>query len=124
MYLRRFDLEHTFRFLKQDLGWARPRLRNPEAADRWTWIVTAAHALLRLARPLAAECRLPWQPPTPLSRLTPARVRATYRRTCQDTVHPARSAKAPTPGPGRPKGGTNRAKPATQAVGAAHYKVK
>lgn len=34
MFIRRFDLEHTFRFLKQTLGWGRPRLREPEAADR------------------------------------------------------------------------------------------
>ena len=35
-FLRRFDLEHTFRLFKQTLGWTRPRLREPEAADRWT----------------------------------------------------------------------------------------
>jgi len=42
MFLRRFDLEHTFRFLKQTLGWTKPRLRTPAAADRWTWLVIAA----------------------------------------------------------------------------------
>lgn len=35
-YARRFDLEHTFRFLKQTLGWTTPRVRHPEQADRWT----------------------------------------------------------------------------------------
>ena len=35
-YVRRFDLEHTFRFLKQTLGWITPRVRHPEQADRWT----------------------------------------------------------------------------------------
>lgn len=124
MYLRRFDLEHTFRFLKQGLGWTTPRLRHPAAADRWTWIVVTAHALLRLARPLAIDHRLPWQTSPPPRKLTPARVRATYRRTCQNAVHPARSTKAPAPGPGRPKGGTNRVKPLIQPIGAAHYKVK
>ena len=34
-YVRRFDLEHTFRFLKQTLGWTTPRVRHPEQADRW-----------------------------------------------------------------------------------------
>ncbi|MCW4466905.1 hypothetical protein OK351_15570 [Glutamicibacter sp. MNS18] len=29
MYLRRFDLEHTFRFLKQTLGWTKPKLHDP-----------------------------------------------------------------------------------------------
>jgi hypothetical protein len=37
-FLRRFDIEHTFRFFKQALGWTRPRLRDPAAADRWTWL--------------------------------------------------------------------------------------
>jgi hypothetical protein len=35
-YVRRFDLEHTLRFLKQSLGWTTPRLRHPEQADRWS----------------------------------------------------------------------------------------
>jgi hypothetical protein len=34
MFLHRFDIEHTFRFLKQTLGWTRPKLRDPAAADR------------------------------------------------------------------------------------------
>ena len=41
-FLRRFDIEHTFRFLKQVLGWTRPKLRDPAAADRWTWLIIAA----------------------------------------------------------------------------------
>ena len=32
-YLRRFDLEHTFRLFKQVLGWTRPRSETPAAAD-------------------------------------------------------------------------------------------
>jgi hypothetical protein len=35
-FLRRFDVEHTFRFWKQVLGWTTPKIRNPDAADRWT----------------------------------------------------------------------------------------
>jgi hypothetical protein len=41
MFLRRFDPEHTVRFLKQTLGWTKPRIRTPAAADRWTWLVCA-----------------------------------------------------------------------------------
>jgi hypothetical protein len=37
-FLRGFALEHTFRMLKQTLGWAVPELREPTAADRWTWL--------------------------------------------------------------------------------------
>jgi hypothetical protein len=37
-FLRRFDLEHTFRLFKQTLGWTAPKIRTPQAADRWTWL--------------------------------------------------------------------------------------
>jgi hypothetical protein len=29
-YLRRFDIEHTYRFVKNTLGWTTPALRTPE----------------------------------------------------------------------------------------------
>jgi hypothetical protein len=35
-YLRRFDIEHTFRFVKSTLGWTTPALQTPDQADRWT----------------------------------------------------------------------------------------
>lgn len=54
-FLRRFDLEHTFRLFKQTLGWTRPKIRTPEAGDRWIWLVITAHTQLRLARPLAED---------------------------------------------------------------------
>ena len=38
------------RFLKQQLGWTRPKLRDPAAAGRWTWLVIAAYARPHLAR--------------------------------------------------------------------------
>ncbi|RAJ29172.1 DDE superfamily endonuclease [Kitasatospora sp. SolWspMP-SS2h] len=74
-FLRRFDLEHTFRMIKQTLGWTRPKLRTPQAADRWTWLIITAHTQLRLARPLAEDVRRPWERPLEPNRLTPARVR-------------------------------------------------
>lgn len=54
-YCRRFDLEHTIRFLKQTLSWTTPRFRHPEQADRWTWLVLAAYTQLRLARAIVAD---------------------------------------------------------------------
>jgi hypothetical protein len=60
-FLRRFDIEHTFRLFKQTLGWTCPKIRTPEAADRWTWLILAAHTQLRPARPLAADLRRPWE---------------------------------------------------------------
>lgn len=89
-FLRRFDLEHTFRFAKQTLGWTTPKLRSPEAADRWTWILIVAHTQLRLARPLAKGLRRPWEKPTASARLTPARVRRGFRNIRAHLACPAR----------------------------------
>ncbi|MFE5159582.1 NF041680 family putative transposase [Streptomyces sp. NPDC056697] len=107
-FLRRFDLEHTFRLFKQTLGWTKPRLRSSEAADRWTWLVVAAYAQLRLARPLTTDLRRPWEKPVPPNRLTPARVRRGFRNLRTKTGSPARAPKPTQPGPGRPPGSKNR----------------
>jgi hypothetical protein len=74
-YVRRFDLEHTFRFLKQTLGWTTPRVRHPEQADRWSWLILAAYMQLRLARPCVEDLRLPWERRYAPDHLTPLRVR-------------------------------------------------
>ena len=102
-YLRRFDLEHTFRFIKSRLGWNKPLLRDPAAADRWTWIIIACYAQLYLARPLAAAIRLPWQRPLPAGALTPGRVRAGFRHARETAGTPARTAKPASPAPDAPK---------------------
>jgi hypothetical protein len=49
-YLRRFDIEHTYRFVKNTLGWTAPAIRTPAQADRWTWLIVVAYTQLRLAR--------------------------------------------------------------------------
>ena len=103
-YLRRFDIEHTFRFMKGTLGWTTPSLQMPEQADRWTWLVLAAYTQLRLARPLVDDLRLPWEQRCEPTKLTPARVRRGFRRLRATLGTPARPPKSSTPGPGRPKG--------------------
>ncbi|MFF1875658.1 NF041680 family putative transposase [Kitasatospora herbaricolor] len=106
-FLRRFDIEHTFRLFKQTLGWTRPKIRTPEAADRWTWLILAAYTQLRLARPLAADLRRPWEKPAPPERLTPARVRRGFRHLRAHVANPASAPKPSHPGPGRPPGRKN-----------------
>ena len=107
-YLRRFDLEHTFRLFKQVLGWTAPKLRDPAAADRWTWLIITCHTQLRLARPLAADLRRPWERPAPPGRLTPARVRRGFRNIRAKAAQPVGAPKPYKPGPGRPPGSKNR----------------
>ena len=116
-FLRRFDLEHTFRLLKQTLGWTRPKIRTPDAADRWTWLILAAHTQLRLARPLARDLRRPWERPAPAGRLTPARVRRSFRNTRPKTTQPASAPKPTRPGPGRPPGSRNHRPAPSHDVG-------
>jgi hypothetical protein len=103
-YIRRFDLEHTVRFCKQTLGWTTPRPRHPEQADRWTWLVLAASAQLRLARPLAGDRRLPWERPRPQPRLSPLRVRRGFPQLLVRLGSPASAPKPAGCPPGRPKG--------------------
>ncbi len=103
-YARRFDLEHTFRFLKQTLGWTTPRVRHPEQADRWSWLVLAAFTQLRLARPCVADRRLPWERRYAPGYLTPCRVRRGVLALLPELGTPARPPKPCGRSPGRPKG--------------------
>jgi hypothetical protein len=112
-FLRRFDIEHTFRFLKQALGWTAPKLRDPAAADRRTWLILAAYAQLWLARGLAGDLRLPWQAPPDPDRQTPARVRRGFRNIYGTLPVLTAAPKPGKPGPGQPPGSKNR-HPATR----------
>ena len=120
-YLRRFDLEHLFRFIKSRLGWNRPMLRDPAAADRWTWLIIACYAQLRLARTIAAGIRLPWQRPQARPGkpqvMTPGRVRAGFRLLRETLGTPASTGKPARPGPGRPPGSKNKRRAPRQPVG-------
>lgn len=107
-FLRRFDLEHTFRLFKLTLGWTVPKVRDPQTADLWTWMIIAAHTQLRLARPLAEDLRRPWERLCEPRRLTPARVRRGFRHLRVKTSRPAGVPKPSRPGPGRPPGSRNR----------------
>ena len=86
-----------------------PKVRTPEQADRWSGIVLIAYTMLRLARPWVGEHRLPWQPPLPVHRRTPGRVRRGFGYLLVRIGAPARSPQCRRP-PGRPKG--RRSKPA------------
>jgi hypothetical protein len=106
-YLRRFDIEHTFRFLKQYLGWTAPQTRTPAQADRWTWLILAAHTQLRLARHLTRDLRHRWEKPTPTGRApTPGRVHRGFPRLTRKLGTPTQRPKPTRPGPGRPQGTT------------------
>ena len=103
-YVRRFDLEHTFRFIKQVLNWTTPRVRQPAQADRWTWLVLAAYTQLRLARSVVREQRLPWERAPANGTLTPYRVRRAFSQLLPVLGTPAKPPQPCGRSPGRPLG--------------------
>ena len=115
-YIRRFDLEHTFGFCKQALGWTTPRIRTPEQADRWTWLVLAAYTQLRLARSITADTRLPWERRLPTARLTPTRIRRGFAQLLPVLCTPASPPKPCGRSPGRPKGSRRGPAPRHPAI--------
>jgi hypothetical protein len=84
-YLARFDVEHAIRTLKGTLGLTAAKVRTPQQADRRARVVTAAHAQLLLARPLATDLRRPCdgllELPLADDRPAPAGNRVARRRT-------------------------------------------
>lgn len=123
-FLRRFDLEHTFRLLKQTLGWTVPALREPHTADVWTWLLLACYTQLRLARGHVADLRLPWERPLEPTRLTPARVRRGFRRIHHTLCLPAAAPKPHKAGPGRPTGSKNTRPAHHHSVGKTRKKTR
>lgn len=104
VYVRRFDLEHTLRFVKQILDWTTPRVRLPEQADRWTWLVVLAYTQLRLAKLVVSDRRLPWERQLTATQLSPYRVRRAFSALLPTLGSPASPPKPCGRSPGRPRG--------------------
>src|SRR3954447_4327121 len=117
-YVHRFDLEHTYRFCKQTLNWTTPRVRHPEQADRWTWLVLLAYTQLRVARRAIDEVHLPWERPQRPARraLTPGRVRQAFPQLLVTLGTPADAPKPCGCTPGRPRGAHSGPAPRYPAV--------
>jgi hypothetical protein len=103
-YLRRFTVEHAFRFFKQTLGWTTVRPRHPEAADRWSWLMAGACWQLWLARPIVRDVRLPWEHPRPDGLVTPGQVQRHFSGILVRVGTPARAPQQRGKSPGRPVG--------------------
>lgn len=70
-YLRRFAIDHWYRFAKQRLHWTLPRLATPEASQRWSDLMPLLTWQLWLARSEVQDSPLPWQKSS--SHLSPGR---------------------------------------------------
>lgn len=101
-YLRRFDIEHTFRFVKNTLGWTTPSVRTPEQADRLDL------ARRRRLHPAAARPQPRRGPPPALG--TTSQTRPTHPRPRPTRIsstrphpgHPRQSTEIPNPRPRPP----------------------
>ena len=73
LYLRRFAVDHWYRFAKQRLHWTLPKLSTPEQCERWSDLMPLLTWQLWLAREIAIDNPLPWQKSI-VNNLTPGRV--------------------------------------------------
>ena len=71
-YLRRFAIDHWYRFMKQRLHWSLPRFATPEQSQTWSDLMPILTWQLWLARPLLNQAPLPWQKHLPVP--SPGRV--------------------------------------------------
>ena len=72
LYLRRFTIDHWYRFLKQRLHWTVPKLSTPKQCERWSDLMPLMTWELWLARDIVADNPLPWQKSS--DKMTPGRV--------------------------------------------------
>ncbi|MBD0263238.1 MAG: hypothetical protein ICV78_11080 [Tolypothrix sp. Co-bin9] len=105
LYLRRFTIDHWYRFLKQRLHWTLPKLSTAKQCERWSDLMPLITWELWLARDIVADNPLPWQ--KSIDKLTPGRVAQAMGGILAAISTPARSPKprGKSPGwtPGQPR---------------------
>ena len=116
-FLRRFDLEHTFRLFKQTLGWTRPKLRTPRpptAGPGWSSPATPSCASPGRWPTTSAA---PGSAPPPRAASPPLGSAAGSGTSTRGPPIPVSAPKPGKPGPGRPPGSRNRHPAAHHHVG-------
>jgi DDE superfamily endonuclease len=108
-YRRRYSHEHGYRFEKQALLWAQPRLRTPAQFERWSQVVAIVHNQLVLARPLVQASLRPWE--TSQRPASPQQVRRAMAKIVAQLGTPAKPPKPRGKSPGRQKGAVVRPAP-------------
>jgi hypothetical protein len=102
LYLRRFAVDHWYRFAKGPLHWMLPQVKTPEQAERWSDLMPLVTWELWLARPVVSDKPLPWQKAQ--TQLTPGRVRQGMGGILAHIGTPAGAPKPRGKAPGWPKG--------------------
>ncbi len=102
LYLRRFAIDHWYRFAKQRLHWTLPKLSTPEQCERWSDLLPLLTWQLWLARDIVTDNPLPWQKQQP--KLSPGRVAQAMGGVLAAIGTPAVVAKPRGKSPGWPTG--------------------
>ena len=102
LYLRRFTIEHWYRFAKQRLHWTLPNLGTKEQCDRWSDLMPMMTWELWLAREMMVDNPLPWQKAQ--INLTPGRVAQSFGTVIATIGTPASAPKTRGKSPGWQKG--------------------
>ena len=100
-YLRRFALEHWYRFGKQRLHWTLPQGTTQQAINVWSDLVVLMSWQLWLARDACIDAPLPWQ--SAQDKLTPGRVAQAFAIILAAIGTPAKAPKPRGKAPGWPK---------------------
>ena len=87
--------ERVLAGLPAPLGWTAARVRHPEQAVRWAWLLIAAYVQLRLARPSCRPAPSWERRPRSGRPLTPCRGRRAFRNLRDRLGTPARRRKSP-----------------------------
>lgn len=101
-YLRRFAIEHWYRFIKQRLYWTHPQLSSTQASERWSLLVMLMSWQLWWARNECVDAPLPWQ--APQDNLSAGRVAQAFASILVAIGTPAKAPKVRGKAPGRAKG--------------------
>jgi DDE superfamily endonuclease len=101
-YLRRFAIEHWYRFAKQRLYWTHPQLSSTQAIERWSDLMPLLSWQLWLARAECIDARLPWQ--SAQDNLSPGRVAQAFGSILAAIGTPAQPPKPRGKSPGRATG--------------------
>lgn len=105
-YLRRFAIEHWYRFVRQRLHWTCPNLSTPEQSACWSDLMPLMTWQLWLAREIVQDSPLPWQ--KPMTQLTPGRVANSFALLFLRIGSPACDPKPRGKSPGWPTGKTRK----------------
>ena len=101
-YVRRYAVDHWYRFAKQRLYWTLPLFSTPKQGERWSDLMPLITWQLWLARPIGLDKPLPWQ--RKLSELTPGRVCQGWSDIFSQISTPAQTPKRRENAPGWLKG--------------------